>query len=324
MITSPSRMLNLLSLLQVPRDWPGRELSERLNVSPRTVRRDVERLRELGYRIGAIKGPYGGYRLAAGSELPPLLFDEEQAVAIAIALHSFAETGIDLDDGAARALATIRQVMPSHLRHRIDGIRFTTTGTPERVDRTAFEAASAAVRDRQTLRFAYGDGGDDRPPRRTEPHAVVARHGRWYLLAWDLDREGWRTFRLDRMTPRTPTGPGFTRRPLPAADAQTYLNARAKGAQTEDRWPCVGEVVLELPAADIAPWVGDGELRAIDERSCAVTIGSWSWTGVLASVARFDAPFRIVGPPELATAAATLSARVAAAVPTRESTTGSE
>lgn len=305
-------MLALLSLLQTTRDWPGLVLAERLEVSPRTVRRDVDRLRELGYRIAAVKGPYGGYRLEAGSELPPLLFDDDQAVAIAVALQTAPSSGIDIEEGAARALATVRQVMPSRLRHRVDGIRFTGTAADVRVDPAVLEAASAAVRDRQVLRFDYGSDRD-RPARRTEPHAVVAREGRWYLLAWDLEVEGWRTFRLDRMRPRTPTGPTFSPRPLPAADAATYLAARAKGSPSEDRWPCVGEVVIALTAREVAPWVGDGELEELPDGSCRVTVGSWSWVGVLAAVARFDAPFTVTGPPALREAAGMLAGRFAAA-----------
>ena len=316
MTGSSSRMLALLSLLQSQRDWPGHVLAERLDVSPRTVRRDVDRLRELGYRIGAVKGPDGGYRLAAGSELPPLLFDDEQAVAIAVALQSVPSTGVDLDEAAARALATVRQVMPSRLRHRVDGIRFIGSENPTRIGPAVLEAVSAAVRDRHVLRFDYAslsDSGGDRPPRRTEPHAVVAREGRWYLLAWDLEHDDWRTFRLDRMTPRIPTGPSFVPRELPAADAQTYLAARAKGSDAEDRWPCIGEVMIELPARDVAPWIGDGTLEELDEGSCRITVGSWSWVGVLAAVTRFDAPFTVVGPEPLREAAAMLAGRFAAA-----------
>ncbi|GAB3955992.1 WYL domain-containing protein [Streptomyces sparsus] len=301
-------MLALLSLLQTRRDWPGQVLAERLDVSPRTVRRDVDRLRELGYRIGAVKGPDGGYRLEAGSELPPLLFDDEQAVAIAVALRSVPSTGVDIDEAAARALATVRQVMPSRLRHRVDGIRFTGTGTSSRVDPSVLETVSAAVRDRHTLRFDYGGG--DAPPRRTQPHAVVARLSRWYLIAWDLDRDDWRFFRMDRMAPRTPTGPAFTPRTLPAADARSFLAARSKGSESEDSWPCVGEVVIELPVRDITPWIGDGDVEELTARSCRLTIGSWSWAGLLASVARYDAPFTVVGPDALVEAAAALADRV--------------
>lgn len=310
-------MLALLSLLQTPRDWPGHVLAERLEVSPRTVRRDVDRLRELGYRIGAVKGPDGGYRLAAGSELPPLLFDDDQAVAIAVALQSVPSSGIDIDEAASRALATVRQVMPSRLRHRVDGIRFTDVGNTTRVDPSVLEAASAAVRDRVVLRFDYDSvsrpASGDRPARRTEPHALVARESLWYLLAWDLDADDWRIFRLDRVHPRIPTGPSFTPRPLPATDAQTYLAARAKGSTAEDRWPCTGVVEIALPAREVAPWIGDGALEKIDDGSCRITVGSWSWTGVLAAVTRFDAAFTIVGPAALHDAALALAERFAAA-----------
>lgn len=305
-------MLSLLSLLQARRDWPGQALADRLGVTPRTVRRDMERLRELGYRVTATKGPYGGYRLEAGSELPPLLFDEGQAVAVAVALQSATAGGVDIAEDAERALATVRQVMPSRLRQRMDGIRFAEVPAELRVDPSVLEAASAAVRDRQVLRFDYG-GAADRPPRRTEPHAVVAREGRWYLLAWDLDAADWRTYRLDRMRPRVPTGPTFAPRALPAADAQTVLAARAKGSTTEDRWPCIGVVVVERDAREIAPWVGDGEVEPLPDGSCRLTVGSWSWTGVLAAVARFDAPFTISGPEALRDAAVALASRVLAA-----------
>ncbi|MFJ2368340.1 helix-turn-helix transcriptional regulator [Microbacterium sp. NPDC087665] len=316
MTGSSSRMIALLSLLQTQRDWPGAVLAERLEVSPRTVRRDVDRLRELGYRIGAIKGPDGGYRLAAGSELPPLLFDDEQAIAVAVALQSIPSTGIDIDEGAERALATVRQVMPSRLRHRIDGIRFSGTASADRADPATLEAVSAAVRDRQVLRFDYGQ--TDAPRRRAEPHDVVARQGRWYLIAWDLDRDDWRFFRLDRMHPRIPVGPTFTPRALPGgADARTFLAARSKGSDAVDLWPCIGTVVLDLPARDIVPYLEDATLEELDSGHCRLTVGSWSWIGILAFVARFDAPFTIEGPAALAEASATLSARLAAASPSR-------
>lgn len=311
MVGSSSRMLSLLSLLQTRRDWPGQLLAERLAVSPRTVRRDVDRLRELGYRINATKGRDGGYRLAAGSELPPLLFDDEQAVAIAVALQSVPATGVDIDEAAVRALVTVRQVMPSRLRHRIDGISFTGAETADRVDPAVLEAVSTAVRDRHTLRFDYGETGQ--PPRRVQPHAIVVQRSRWYLIGWDLDRDDWRVFRLDRMTPRAPTGPGFTPRALPAADACSFLAARSTGSDGDGRWPCIGEVIIDLPPRDVAPWIGDGEFEQLTDRSCRLTIGSWSWVGLLASVARYDAPFTIVGPEALVAAASTLADRLGAA-----------
>jgi predicted DNA-binding transcriptional regulator YafY len=302
-------MLSLLSLLQTHRDWPGAVLADRLDVTPRTVRRDVDRLRELGYRITATKGPDGGYRLAAGSELPPLLFDDEQAIAVAVALQNAAGSGVDLEDAAARALASVRQVMPSRLRHRIDGIRFEATGSPGAVAPAVLSAVSDAVRARAVLRFDYGDEPHV-PPRRVEPHALVARTGRWYLVAWDLEREDWRTFRLDRMAPRHPSGPRFTPREIPTGTAATYLAAQFKGSREEDRWPCIGTVVIGLPARELEPWLHDAEIEQVDERTTRVTLGAWSWTGLVAEVLRLDAPFEIVGPGEFADAATALADRL--------------
>jgi predicted DNA-binding transcriptional regulator YafY len=308
MVGSSSRMLSLLSLLQTRRDWPGHVLAERLGVTPRTVRRDVDRLRELRYEIGATKGRHGGYRLAAGAHLPPLLFDDEQAVAIAVALQSAPSSGVDIAEAADRALATVRQVMPARLRQRVDGVRFTGSEPVSRVAPDVLETVSTAVRDRRSLRFDYTEA--DGPPRHVEPHDVVARGGRWYLVAWDLGRDDWRIFRLDRLSPRTPGGARFEPRPLPAPDARSFVAARSKGSDIEDRWPCTGEVLLELPASDVAPWVDDGEVTAVDERTCRLVVGSWSWVGLVALVLRFDAPFTVVGPEPLREAARTLSARL--------------
>lgn len=309
-----ARMLALLSLLQSRRDWPGKVLAERLDVAPRTVRRDVDRLRGLGYSITAVKGPDGGYRLAAGSDLPPLLFDDEQAVAIAVALQTAPSSGVDTGDAADRALTTVRQVMPSRLRHRIDAIRFTDAGSPAQVDPSVLEALSTAVRDRRIVRFDYG-GNTSGPARRAEPHAVVARNGRWYLVAWDLDKTDWRIFRLDRLTPRFPAGGTFTRRPLPGGDAPAFLAARQKGSESDAVWPCYGEFLLELPAASVAPWLGDGELEPVSESACRVRTGSWSWAGLMSWVLRFDAPFSVLGPEALIDSLSGFADRISAARP---------
>ncbi|MBT2888393.1 WYL domain-containing protein, partial [Streptomyces sp. McG5] len=212
-----ARLLALLSLLQARRDWPGALLAERLDVSPRTVRRDIDRLRELGYPIAALKGPDGGYRLGAGTELPPLLFDDDQVVALAVALRTAATTGAGIEEDAVRALATVRQVMPARLRHRIDALQITAVTRPgadlsPQADTEVLLTLSTAIRARETLRFDYrvpdhAPGPSTPPPRRAEPHHLVTWGSRWYLVAWDLDREDWRTFRVDRLTPRTPTGP---------------------------------------------------------------------------------------------------------------------
>lgn len=307
-VAGPSeRMLALLSLLQARRDWPGHVLAQRLDVTTRTVRRDVDRLRALGYRIESTKGPDGGYRLAAGSELPPLLFDEEQAVAIAVGLQHAAASGVDVGDAADRALATVRQVMPAHLRNRVDAVRFSGAAVEVKVDPDVLEAASRAVHDRTTMRF---DHGDPATSRHVEPHGLVARGGRWYLVAWDLDRRDWRIFRLDRMTPSRTPGPRFTPRAIPTGDAATFVAARSKGSTDDDRWPCTGRFEIDLPAAELAPWIRDGKVEEIGPGSSRVTMGSWSWAGLLAAVVRFDAPFRVLAPAELIAEAQQLGERL--------------
>lgn len=312
-----ARLLALLTLLQARRDWPAALLAERLQVSVRTVRRDVDRLRELGYPIGAMKGPDGGYRLGAGSELPPLLFDDEQAVALAIALQMAAISGAGIEEAAARALQTVRQVMPARLRHRIDAFQITAVEPPQtpRVDPGVLTALNAAVHAREVLRFDYGSASSPETgaavlPRRVEPHHLVANAGRWYLVAWDLDRADWRIFRVDRVTdPRTPTGPRFTPRPIPGGDVATFVTTRFQGGGP----PCRGEAILGLPAAEVAPFVRDGIVEEAGPDRCRVTLSSWSWAGLATALGRFDADVEVIGPSELAAAFAHLARRYAKA-----------
>ncbi|MCC8250037.1 helix-turn-helix transcriptional regulator [Saccharothrix luteola] len=311
-----ARLLSLLSLLQARRDWPGALLAERLRVSPRTVRRDVDRLRELGYPIVTAKGPDGGYRLGVGSQLPPLLFDDEQAVALSVALRIATTTGVGIEEAAARALNTVRQVMPARLRHRIDTLQVTAVerAAAPQVDSDVLMAISGAVHAREVLRFDYTTAPtSDAPPRRVEPHHLVTRGGRWYLVAWDLDRDDWRTFRADRITPRTPTGPRFTPRDLPAENVAAFVAARFSGSDGSGGRPCHGEVILDLPAADVSPFVHDGVVEALTPNRCRVTLGSWSWPALAATIGRFDADIEVVGPPELKDAFAHLARRYAKA-----------
>ncbi|WP_375424103.1 helix-turn-helix transcriptional regulator [uncultured Friedmanniella sp.] len=307
-----SRMLALLSLLQVHRDWPGHELAERLDVGPRTIRRDVDRLRELGYRVEALRGPAGGYRLAAGSELPPLLFDDDQAVAIALALAVAPASGADIAEPAARALATVRQVMPSRLRHRIDAVAAVTKPEAVQVDANILVAVSEAEHRGEVLRFDQLPADEDRPPRRVEPYAVIARHGRWYLLAWDLDRDDWRTFRVDRMTPRSRTGLRFTPRQVPGGDPAAFVAARFKGSRRDDVWPCTGSVTVPADAVtSLAPYLPEDALvEASGPGQCRVTLGSWSWTGLAATFAALTVDFTVDGPAPLREAVLALSDRL--------------
>ncbi|MCP2241808.1 helix-turn-helix transcriptional regulator [Lentzea aerocolonigenes] len=307
MTQASGRLLSLLSLLQARRDWPGQLLAERLNVTPRTVRRDIDRLRELGYPVVAVKGPDGGYRLEAGTDVPPLLFDDDQAVAVTVALQLAAGSGADIADAATRALATMRQVMPNRLRHRIDAVQVTVVDrSPQKIDSAVLLALSAAVRAREVLRFDY----EHESPRRIEPHHLINRAGRWYLVGWDLGRDDWRVYRADRMTPKTPTGPRFSPREVPGGDVVAFVNARFKGAAGgRDAWPCQGEAVIDLPAAEVAPFAGDGIVEPIDDDRCRLVAGSWSWVGLAASLGRFDAAVHIVGPAELRDAALVLARR---------------
>lgn len=314
-----SRMLTLLSLLQSRRDWPGPLLAERLEISDRTVRRDVDRLRELGYRIHATKGPDGGYRLDAGSELPPLLFDDEQAVVLAVALQSVSVAGTGLGDAADRALATVRQIMPSRLRHRIDALQITavTTHDSPGVDTALLESLGGAVRGQQIVRFDYATpdrlSDTDPIPRRAEPHGLVVRSGRWFLVAWDLDREAWRTFRVDRIGLRSHLGPGFTPREIPGGDLGTFVSARFTGAEGSDGWACRGEILIDRHISDVAPYIVDGTAIDLGGGRTRVSLGAWSWRALAARLGQLDGDIEVIGPPELAQAFAALAVRFAAA-----------
>jgi hypothetical protein len=197
--------------------------------------------------------------------------------------------------------------MPARLRHRLDRVGFATVGESIRVDPAVLQAVSEAVQTQSILRFDYGDAV---MRREAEPHGIVARDGRWYLVAWDLERQDWRIFRLDRLVPRTPTGPAFTPRPIPTGNIATFVAARFKGAHDQDRWPCHGQVEISLPAHELQPWVRDGQIEAVSEQVSLVTLGSWSWTGLITAILQLDAPFRIVGPEALIHAAETIARRV--------------
>ena len=324
--SSPStskRLLALLSLLQSRRDWPARVLAERLEVSERTVRRDVDRLRELDYAIDATRGPDGGYRLGIGARLPPLLLDDEQAVAVAIALRTADALGAGLGDAAERALATIGRTLPSHLAHRVGARAVAPATAPPRPRRGTAGATllriGAAVRASEELRFDYATPGGDvdpatpAPVRVVEPHHLLLHAGRWYLLGWSPERADWRVHRVDRITPRSHTGRRFTPRAVPGGDPGRFLLARFMGSSGTGTWPCWGEAVLHAPLRAVAPFVGDGTAEALDDDRCRVRLGSWSWIGLAATLGRFDADLESVEPQQLAEAFTALARRFTAA-----------
>ena len=313
-MSGPSgRLLTLLSLLQARRDWPGDELAQRLEVSARTVRRDVDRLRELGYPVQAVKGPDGGYRLAPGTALPPLLFDDEQAVAIAVALQTATASIDGVQEAAVRALATIRQVLPARLRHRVDALQVTavprvssaTDGPLISVD--TLVRLGRSCRDAEVLRFGYVDGRGAASVRVVEPHRLVSRGQRWYVVSWDRDRQDWRCFRADRMILQAPTGRNFTARALTDQEVQHLLEPEAR----MPTWEAHGTVVMHSPAHEVARWVAahQGRVTALDEHTCRVEVGSWSFGSLAAWLLLFETDFEVIEPAELGEALAAVAER---------------
>jgi predicted DNA-binding transcriptional regulator YafY len=306
---TPGRLLRLLSLLQMHRDWSGTELAERLGVTTRTVRRDVDRLRELGYPVHAVMGPVGGYRLGAGAELPPLLLDDDEAVAVVVGLHAGGVSG--LEEASLRALTKVERVLPSRLRHRVAALESSMLALPVRgpvVEAAVLTAVSAAIRFAETLRFDYVSH-DGTPSRRSvEPHRLVSRGRRWYLVGWDTARTDWRTFRADRLTLRTPNGPRFTHRSSPDGDLTAYL----KRTMGREMWPHRCRLKIHAPASELAGRV-DGEVTPIDSRTCRLELATESFDLVAFVVGMLDVAFEVESPPELADRLRVLSARYAGA-----------
>ncbi|GHE08951.1 helix-turn-helix transcriptional regulator [Klenkia taihuensis] len=313
MPTTSARALTLLSLLATGRPRTGAELAGRLEVSERTVRRDVEMLRSLGFPVAGTPGPTGRYQLRAGSTLPPLLFDDEQAVAVTLALQTAPVTVTGTGDGAARALATLRQVMPARLQPQVDALRVTAVpnawdfGAPP-VEQSVLAAVGDAVRRGHLLRVRLPGAGD---PVLVEPHHLVVWAGRWYLVAHGPS--GWWVHRVDALHVHGPTGLPFARRALPADDVAEYVMGRHDRGDTVGAWPCTGRVTMALPADVVARWVPAGAVvEALGDR-CRVTLGAWSWAGVVGILATFDADLTDVAPAELRDAMAHTAARLSAA-----------
>lgn len=263
MTDTPARLLTLLSLLQTPRDWPGRELAERLGVTPRTIRRDIERLRDLGYPVQATMGADGGYRLAAGAAMPPLVLDDEEAVAIAVGLRAGAGHAVDgIEEASVRALAKLEQVLPSRLRHRVAALQAATVplvwgaGDGATIDPRTLTVMAAAATGHERLRFGYRTGDGTETKRLVEPHRLVSTGRRWYLVAYDIDREDWRTFRVDRVSEPFATGARFTPRELPAADAAEFMSRSMSRSQPVYRVVATLRAPAEFVAARMPPSVG--------------------------------------------------------------------
>src|SRR3954463_14590709 len=249
--TTSSRLLTLLSLLQGRRDWPGGELAERLEVSGRTVRRDIERLRGLGYPVESLTGPAGGHRLGAGAGMPPLLLDDDEAIAIAVGLRTAARASVTgIEETAVRALVKLEQVLPAHLRRRVAALGAATITLPvsgPTVDAQHLTVIATACRDSECLRFGYRSRDGTESRREVEPHSLVNRGRRWYLVAWDRGRGDWRTFRVDRLTRPAAAGRRFAARELPERDAAAYVRKSIR--EKPNRFDAI--VTLHPPAGEV-------------------------------------------------------------------------
>jgi len=319
------RLLRLLSLFTVRRSWGGDELAQRLGVTPRTIRRDVERLRELGYQVRAVPGPCGGYELGAGTGLPPLLLDDDAAVAVAVGLRAVAGGAVaGMEEAAVRAAAVIERVLPGRLKVRADALRAAVVPLPGvRPDDAAVRPETLALlalacRDGERIRFGYTDGEGTQSSRHVEPFRLVVTARRWYLVANDLDKGEWRSFRLDRLErplrtghragpAGTPQAPGAPEAPDAPDAARFVAEGIAAGAYRYQ-----ARVLVAAPADVVAariPGLG-AVVEAVSESACLVISGSNYLDMIALHFAALDLPFTPLEPPELRARCAALSRRL--------------
>lgn len=312
MIQTSARLLQLLSLLQIRREWTGPALAERMQVTERTIRRDIGKLRTLGYPIHASPGIAGGYQLGAGAELPPLLLDDDEALAVALGLSAVAAGPVaGIGESSVRALAKLEQVLPSRLRHRFGALKNTVTTLPSDaapVDPLQLTAISAAITDRRELSFDYtkADGGTGR--RLVEPYRLVDTGRRWYFVAWDTEREDWRTFRADRISSMPTERKRFVPRQLPAKDIAAYVQ------ESITRSPYKYDVVVRLhaPLHEVAALVGPQTASlSADGESRTILRAGWDRLDTPAAhLATLGMTFEILAPPEFRDHARTVAERL--------------
>ena len=302
MLQTSARLLRLLSLFQGRRYWSGAELSQRLEVTERTLRRDVDRLRSLGYPIQSTSGTGGGYQLGAGATLPPLLLDDDEAVAVAVGLRTAASgTVAGMEESSLRALTKLEQVLPARLRSRVAALHsfivpLATTGPT--VDAEMLALAAGACRDHEELRFTYRNRSGVSSLRSVEPHRLVHTGRRWYLVAWDRDRQDWRTFRVDRVDPGLSTGLRFAPREPPSGDIAAYVQR----AVSYTPYPYRARVILNAPVIEVVDRVPPtvGALEALDEDRCVLQTGSQSLNILALWIGMIGVEFEVLEPAELA------------------------
>ncbi|GGS28002.1 helix-turn-helix transcriptional regulator [Actinokineospora fastidiosa] len=312
MLETSARLLRLLSLLQTRREWSGGELAGRLGVTDRTVRRDVDKLRSLGYPVESATGTAGGYRLGAGAALPPLLLDDDEAVAVAVGLRTAAGGSVSgIEETSVRALAKLEQVLPSRLRHRVAALQAATVAVPGRgpvVSAETLAVIAGACRDRCRLRFDYRSHGGGVSVREVEPLKLVHAGRRWYLVGFDVERDDWRTFRVDRLSPRTPLGPRFAERTPPDEDIAAYT---AFGVTNRAyRYQAVLRLLVPVErAAEFVTWQ-TGVLEPVDGESCLLRIGANVLEELAVWVWFLGCEFEVVEPPELVARMRELAERI--------------
>ena len=308
------RLLRLLALLQARPQWSGADLADRLEVSPRSVRRDVERLRDLGYPLHATRGS-AGYRLGSGATLPPLLLDDDEAVAVAVGLRAAASGVVGgIEESALRALAKIEQMLPSRVRYRVDTLQIVTVPVPAgapKINASILTTIAAACREYAQLRFDYRDHAQSSSRRAVEPHRLVCWGRRWYLVAWDTDRDDWRTFRVDRMHLRSPNGPRFAPRDPPDGDVSATWRGSCpqRCGRTMPRRSCAP---MEAVAARM--WPGFGVLTPLDEHSCMLDVGADSLEALAQIISLVDVEFDVSDAAELVEIFERLAGRYARAI----------
>ena len=310
--TTSSRLLELLALLQGRRDWTGNELADRLDVTCRTIRRDVERLRALGYPVESLAGPAGGYRLRAGTAMPPLLLDDDEAIAIAVGLRTAARASVTgIEETSVRALVKLEQVLPAHLRRRVSALGSAMIAPPASgptVDPQSLTVIAAACRDSEGIRFAYRSRDGTESRRQAEPNSLVNFGRRWYLVAWDLGRSDWRTFRIDRISRPAPTGVRFTQRKLPAGDPAKYVERSIASAphrfEASITLLCSAEEIVDrMPS-----WWG-GKIEPIDDGRCRYRTSDDDLGWLANRITMLGVDFVVDEPPELIEPIRTLAAR---------------
>lgn len=308
-------MLELLSLLQNGRAWPGDELAARLNTSPRTLRRDLERLRDLGYPVRSSRGPGGSYQLVAGRAMPPLLLSDEEAVATVVGLRFAALAQIDGATGAAEAaLRKLEHVLPPRLRYRMEAVSASTDAVSratQTLDLGTLQLLATAAHTHHDVRFSYTNRAGESSQRRVEPYRQVLFGRRWYLLAWDLERCDWRTFRLDRINALTIPGRTFAPRELPPDGAVSFVRSHARGPIT--RYQGVVRFAAPLALVSERLMAEAGSLEAIGADNCRYVTAPDSWEWLAITLAMVGVPYSIEGPPGLISCSRQLAERISLA-----------